>query len=87
MSLQDEMTSQMLQAPLAHGDSNEIDLEFLGNLHSLLARWIKGKRSRDPFTFSGTDGALFLGQPFTGDLGPRDFSDPMQSFIAGIGRA
>lgn len=75
-------------------DELEIDLEFLGNLHELMARWIKGKRRRDPFAFSGNNGALMLGepigsdnQPFTGDFGPRNYSDPMQSFIAGIGRA
>jgi hypothetical protein len=64
-----------MRGPLLPHNSHDIDLEFLAYQLEGLVRWIRTKYSSSN------------GQPWTGNFGLRNYNDPMQDWIAGIGEA
>ena len=59
----------------------DMDMFMADQLH-LIARWLTRRRGGRYF-----EQAQFLNQPLDSNFGDRDFTDPMQTFLAGIGRA
>lgn len=72
------LIGSLLQGPVA--SRNDIDLDFIAQQLFSIAMFLKAKKL-------STNGDEFFSssQPWTSDMRERDFSDPMQNFLAGFG--
>jgi len=68
-----ELIGHLLSGPIVSPNSNDIDIELLATLLGGIAKWLLQRKPSQ--------------QIWTGDMRPRDFGDPMQTWIANIGEA
>ena len=75
--------AMLLSQPIKGDD--ELDIALIAQILRSLSSWIEKKQGAS--TEQSAPDGMFLGQPFRGDMARRDMSDPMATFIAGIGRS
>lgn len=81
MSEHNALIGQLMRGPIIPQGSHDLDLELLAHQLEGLVRWIRAKQQQ------GSNMYAYPDQGWTGNFGVRNFRDPMQAWIAGIGEA